>query len=68
MDQGRTYADTILRLKHRDGDAWHPLVELEATHNVAERDVERGWLRSRIFRCNECDIEIVLEEERPNGN
>lgn len=62
MDQGRAYVDTLLRLRHRDGDAWHPMVELEGAHGAAEKDVERGWGRGRIFRCNECDVEILVEK------
>ncbi len=61
MDQGRAYIDTLLRMKHRHGDGWHPMVEVPGMHERAERDVEGEWNRGRIFRCEQCQDEILVE-------
>lgn len=61
MDPGRAFADTLLTLKHRHGDTWHAMVEIRGTHGVAEREVEREWATRRIFRCEVCADEILVE-------
>jgi hypothetical protein len=63
LDQGRAYGETLLRLKHRHGDAWYPLVEAEGLHERAEQDVERKWISGRIFRCQSCAEAVLVEEE-----
>jgi hypothetical protein len=61
LDQGRAFVDTMLRLNHRHGDAWHPMVEVPGMHDRPEQDLERSWRRGRIFRCEECQEEILVE-------
>ncbi len=67
MDQGRAYVDTLVRLQHRHGNAWHPLVEVQGLHERGEKDVERQWSGGRIFRCQSCAEEVLLEEEHPGS-
>jgi len=67
LDQGRTFVDTLIRLQHRHEDAWQPMSEREGTHGAAEKDVERGWSRGRIFRCDTCEEEILVEQRPEAG-
>jgi hypothetical protein len=67
LDQGRAYVDTILRLNHRHGDAWHPMTEVPGVHERAERDAEREWRTGRVFRCAECEEEILVEGGNGGG-
>jgi hypothetical protein len=66
LDQTRLFVDTIIRTKHRHGDSWHPMVEVPGTHDESH-DVERQWLRGRIFRCEQCADEIRVEIEADKG-
>lgn len=48
------------QLRHRAGDTWHPLEEASepqpapAGTDRPERD------KGRVFRCDECDLEVVV--------
>ncbi len=46
-------ADLKLQHRHADG-SWADLVEDHEHPNPADRDVERGWAKGRIFRCAQC--------------
>jgi hypothetical protein len=46
-------------LLHRHGDDWLPLQQ--ADHSSVDHDVERRLLKGdRLFRCDECDLEILV--------
>ena len=46
-------------LLHRHGDDWLPLTP--ADHSSVDHDVERRLLKGdRLFKCEECDLEILL--------
>ena len=46
-------------LLHRHGGGWAPL--READHSPDDHDVERRLLRGgRLFRCDECDLDILV--------
>jgi hypothetical protein len=55
-----------LQLLHRHGEDWAPLRPAEHT-TPDDHDLERRLLRGdRLFRCAECDLEILVvppEEE-----
>lgn len=46
-------------LLHRHGNDWMPLEP--ADHSSVDHDVERRLLKGdRLFKCAECDLEILL--------
>lgn len=48
------------QLLHRHGDDWEPLQPV-ADHTSVDHDVERRLLRGdKLFRCAECDLEILV--------
>jgi len=61
VDQAKIYADTLVRMQHRDSAGWHPMNEVSDVHDTAGSDPERRWLSRRIFRCDKCSEEIMVE-------
>jgi hypothetical protein len=48
-----------LELLHRHRDDWAPLKPAE--HTSDDHDLERRLLRGdKLFRCEECDLEILV--------
>jgi len=48
-------------LRHRHGDEWNPMEEVEAS-SPAALDPERKLSNTaRIYRCRGCDVEISVE-------
>ena len=54
---------------HLHGDDRYPMTE-RGHHDPADEDPERGWVKgARIFRCSQCDEEIVVMspgQDRPD--
>jgi hypothetical protein len=61
MDQLRS-AEVQYRIEHRHSDgSWSPMYA--QSHDSAERDPERNWLRRMVFRCGSCGevVEVMVE-------
>lgn len=54
-----------MRLIHRHGDRWEPMVPAE--HGAAtEHDIERSLARGdRLFRCVSCDDVVAVRAPEP---
>ena len=50
------------RLTHRAGDNWHALVEVTEQSTALAASESDSHAR-RIFRCDECDLEIIAAAE-----
>ncbi len=53
--------ETLLRLKHRHGQSWQEMDDITERRGVAATDPEREWSSHRIFRCEACAEEILVE-------
>jgi hypothetical protein len=53
-----------MQLLHRHGNDWQELKEIRHA-GPDESDIERRLLRGeRVFRCTECDLEIIAVPPR----
>ncbi len=55
-----------MKLMHYHGDEAAAMSETTSHHDAASHDLEQGvgWHR-RIFRCNTCDEEVIVEIQPP---
>jgi hypothetical protein len=55
-----------MRLIHRHGDRWEPMVPAEHSADT-EHDIERSLARGdRLFRCIHCDDVVAVRAPQPN--
>ena len=50
-------------VRHRAGSSWHPLVEVGGQPAPSPAGDEPDEAVRRIFRCDECDLEIIAAAE-----
>jgi hypothetical protein len=61
LDAGRAFSETLMRMKHRHGDSWYEMSEIEERRDSTENDAERRWGNRRIYRCTACEEDIMID-------
>ena len=68
MDYGRIQ-ELMLDVQHRHSDGSWGRLEPEASHDPSEKDPEREWSNSTLFRCKTCAEEVRIRPiTEPGGH